>query len=866
MKFIKFIIVAIFAVTASSAFAAPWGPGAIDCSVPADLATLGTGTASLNVSDCQFLEALYVNTAGASWTDTTGWGTATEAETWIGVDLTAAGTHLSVVSLTNNNLVGSLAGTVLPTELTALRLSNNDLTGDVGSWVLPSTLVELNVAVPASTGLSGDISGWVIPSTMEFLQLPNNSFSGDISGWVISPVMNQLNIGQNTGTALTGDISGWSLPTTLTRYQVNSNGFTGDITNLISAAGLPNLVFADLHANGFTGDISGWTFGTSLSRLQAYSNTALAGDLSGWVLPASLTDLRINNNDHTGDLSSWVLPSTALRMMLSSNAFSGDIPDFGPVTAMNASLSNIDFNQFTFSDAGNNFDADADLGENWSTTQTVAPVPEVSVTGTSSVDVTAKFYGNTAINYEYSSVGDYITSYGTTMGGPYTVASTTTARSAGAVPITGLMEDTVYYGQMVATTPANGGGNVLTATSSEFLIFIQSAPDLTDASDTGPSNSDDVTSQTLPTFTGDCIDGAVVEVYVDGVATGDTATCTAGVFTITLTSPLAIGSTYDITFDQVLTGYTQAQSPALAVTLADDSTFVQQAPDLVTASDTGASNSDNITSDLTPTFTENCLDGAIVEMYVDGVATGDTATCTAGVFTITLTSPLALGATYDITYDQVVTGYPQIQSPVLMISTAADPVISSGGGGGGSSTKACRDEDALNYKSFGKSTPSLCEYATETTVTTTTTTTTVDREDLFNQLKALLAQLLAERLNNPSVDTCPYFTQYMKVGDRDGARALSRQNVGVSSTMSEVTKLQKELKAQGFYNGPVTGYFGTQTKAAVNAWQVAHKTEVLTPWGLTGPTGWFYQSSERWMNELKGCSDSVQLDNGVQLN
>ena len=205
---------------------------------------------------------------------------------------------------------------------------------------------------------------------------------------------------------------------------------------------------------------------------------------------------------------------------------------------------------------------------------------------------------------------------------------------------------------------------------------------------------------------------------------------------------------------------------------------------------------------------------------------------------------------------------------MLVISTAADPVISSGGGGGGgSANKVCRDPEASNYKTFGKSTPSLCEYDDEEDATVVVTTTT-DTNDLYEQLKALLTQLLAERLNGTATaaDTCPYFTQHMRVGDRDGSRGASAQEAGVSSTISEVAKLQRELTVQGFYSGPITGYYGTLTKAAVERWQVAHRAEVLTPWGLTGPTGWFYQSSERWMNELKGCDDSVVLDNGVQLN
>ncbi|MEO6536090.1 MAG: peptidoglycan-binding protein, partial [Candidatus Paceibacterota bacterium] len=48
----------------------------------------------------------------------------------------------------------------------------------------------------------------------------------------------------------------------------------------------------------------------------------------------------------------------------------------------------------------------------------------------------------------------------------------------------------------------------------------------------------------------------------------------------------------------------------------------------------------------------------------------------------------------------------------------------------------------------------------------------------------------------------------------------------------EVTELQQILTQQGFYTGPVTGYFGALTKAAVMAYQVAHG---LSPVGQVGP-------------------------------
>ncbi|MBU6427052.1 peptidoglycan-binding protein [Patescibacteria group bacterium] len=48
----------------------------------------------------------------------------------------------------------------------------------------------------------------------------------------------------------------------------------------------------------------------------------------------------------------------------------------------------------------------------------------------------------------------------------------------------------------------------------------------------------------------------------------------------------------------------------------------------------------------------------------------------------------------------------------------------------------------------------------------------------------------------------------------------------------DVTALQKYLAKAGFYSGPVTGYFGPLTKAAVQAYQKAHGLDTL---GVVGP-------------------------------
>ena len=58
------------------------------------------------------------------------------------------------------------------------------------------------------------------------------------------------------------------------------------------------------------------------------------------------------------------------------------------------------------------------------------------------------------------------------------------------------------------------------------------------------------------------------------------------------------------------------------------------------------------------------------------------------------------------------------------------------------------------------------------------------------------------------------------------------QRLQMGSTGNEVTELQKRLGAEGVYSGPVTGYFGALTKAAVIAYQKAHS---LPQVGIVGP-------------------------------
>ena len=68
----------------------------------------------------------------------------------------------------------------------------------------------------------------------------------------------------------------------------------------------------------------------------------------------------------------------------------------------------------------------------------------------------------------------------------------------------------------------------------------------------------------------------------------------------------------------------------------------------------------------------------------------------------------------------------------------------------------------------------------------------------------------------------------------------------------DVKKLQDALKALGFLASGVnsTGYYGTLTLKAVNKFQLAFKSDILTPVGLDSPTGIFGTNSIKKMNQI----------------
>jgi hypothetical protein len=201
------------------------------------------------------------------------------------------------------------------------------------------------------------------------------------------------------------------------------------------------------------------------------------------------------------------------------------------------------------------------------------------------------------------------------------------------------------------------------------------APDLVAASDTGVSATDNITADTTPTFLIGALPSGVTGVILYRAGAPVAATYAAGSGG-TLTPDAAIPSSavaQSFTYAYVDTaGNTSSQSPALSVVVnAAGPAAPSVAPDLLTASDSGASSTDNITNDTTPVFVVGALPVGVIgaTLYVAGVEVASTY-APGGGGTLTPTAALAApGTPQNVTFAWVdATGTTSAQSQTLPVT------------------------------------------------------------------------------------------------------------------------------------------------------------------------------------------------------
>jgi Bacterial Ig-like domain/Bacterial Ig domain len=228
--------------------------------------------------------------------------------------------------------------------------------------------------------------------------------------------------------------------------------------------------------------------------------------------------------------------------------------------------------------------------------------------------------------------------------------------------------------QVTTTDPAgneSAKSAVLTITVDTLAPTTPStSPNMTDPSDTGASNSDNITSNLHPDFSGTCTDGETVRLYIDSVEVSSVV-CASSTFTLWVPTALTSGTHTAVTTFADVSWNESGLSSSLSFEI--DTTAPSapnDAPNMTDASDTGTSNSDNITSNTLPAFSGVCTDGEIVNLYIDGSLATSTL-CAGGTFTLFAPVALTDGA-HDITTTTTdVSGNESGQGPIITITVDA---------------------------------------------------------------------------------------------------------------------------------------------------------------------------------------------------
>ncbi|HOX36675.1 MAG TPA: Ig-like domain-containing protein, partial [Candidatus Brocadiia bacterium] len=196
--------------------------------------------------------------------------------------------------------------------------------------------------------------------------------------------------------------------------------------------------------------------------------------------------------------------------------------------------------------------------------------------------------------------------------------------------------------------------------------------DLQAGSDTGASNTDNITADNAPTFDVTVAEAGVIEVDYDGDSVIDETLPVVAGGTYTFTSATLTDATYpaDVTFTDVA-GNTATDSDPVTVDTVTGVTI-----DLQAGSDTGASNTDNITADNAPTFDVTVAEAGLIEVDYDGDSVMDETLPVLAGGTYTFTSAALTDATYpaDVTFTDVA-GNTATDSDPVMVDTVTGVTI-----------------------------------------------------------------------------------------------------------------------------------------------------------------------------------------------
>ena len=231
-------------------------------------------------------------------------------------------------------------------------------------------------------------------------------------------------------------------------------------------------------------------------------------------------------------------------------------------------------------------------------------------------------------------------------------------------------------GHKVSYTLTDAAGNE-SAQSTSLPIEIDTVaalagakPDMTAETDSGLSNSDDISNDNTPDFEIQVPVGYAPNLYIDGVKVAATFNPVSS--TLTPLHPIVDGvHTISYTLTDAA-GNESAQSAPLPILIDTVAPTIYSALDMTTETDTGVSQVDDLTRDSTPDFAIEDPAGNVPSLYIDGINVA--ATFNAEKNTLTPNEPIADGA-HTVSYTLTdVAGNESAQSTPLPIVIQTTPV------------------------------------------------------------------------------------------------------------------------------------------------------------------------------------------------
>ncbi|CAI0453141.1 unnamed protein product [Linum tenue] len=236
-------------------------------------------------------------------------------------------THLKSLSLSNNNISGSIPPSLGFPSLQSLNLSRNSLSGAV-----PASFLDLDSL--KFLDLSHNLLSGPLPedlfrncSSLRWISLSGNSLEGSIPSTLYGcSALNTVVLSRNRFSGSPDFTSGiWSL-SRLRTLDLSGNSFSGSVPEGVYR--LRNLKEIRLQGNGFAGTIP-WDLGLCphLNRLD-FGDNAFTGPIPEYLLRlGSLSHLSFSNNLLTGNLPDRISELTKLEFLdLSHNGLTGGIP------------------------------------------------------------------------------------------------------------------------------------------------------------------------------------------------------------------------------------------------------------------------------------------------------------------------------------------------------------------------------------------------------------------------------------------------------------------------------------------------------------------------------------------------------------